>query len=99
MLGVNPERARALHPLQGLQQSGRGEDELQSFIRANAAEFLARQRGTRSGDDPEDLHKFRVATRRIRSLLRSTRGQLDDRVGGAAQGRAQVARLAARRGP
>ena len=30
----------------------------------------------------EDLHKFRVATRRIRSLLRSTRGQLVDRVEG-----------------
>ena len=55
------------------------DDELQAFIRENAAEFVARQEGTRSGADPEDLHKFRVATRRIRSLLRSTRGQLDDR--------------------
>ena len=71
------ERTEALHPLLGLEQSD--EDELQSFIRANAAEFVARQEGTRSGADPEDLHKFRVATRRIRSLLRSTRGLLADR--------------------
>jgi CHAD domain-containing protein len=82
MPGVTSERAEALHPLHGLQPSEREPDELQSFIRTNAAEFLARQSGTRRGDDPEDLHKFRVATRRIRSLLRSTRGQLDDRVEG-----------------
>lgn len=71
-------KTEALHPLQGLERDN-DEDELQSFIRANAAELVARQQGTRSGADPEDLHKFRVATRRIRSLLRSTRGQLDDR--------------------
>jgi CHAD domain-containing protein len=76
------ERADALHPLHGLEESQRGDDELQAFIRATAAEFVARQEGTRSGADPEDLHKFRVATRRIRSLLRSTRGQLEDRVEG-----------------
>jgi CHAD domain-containing protein len=34
--------------------------------------------GTRTGTDPEDLHKFRVATRRIRSLLRSTRSLVED---------------------
>ncbi len=34
--------------------------------------------GTRSGADPEDLHKFRVATRRMRSLLRSTRKLVSD---------------------
>ena len=70
----------ALHPLQGLEPSP--DDELQAFIRANAAEFVARQEGARTGADPEDLHKFRVATRRIRSLLRSTRGQLEDRAEG-----------------
>ena len=76
---MDVERAEALHPLHGLEESDRVEDELQAFIRKNAAEFVARQEGTRSGADPEDLHKFRVATRRIRSLLRSTRGQLDVR--------------------
>jgi CHAD domain-containing protein len=76
---VKTERPEVLHPLQGLERSGDDEDELQAFIRVNAAEFVARQKGTRSGADPEDLHKFRVATRRIRSLLRSTRGQVCDR--------------------
>jgi CHAD domain-containing protein len=76
---VQTERPEALHPLQGLDRSGDDEDELQAFIRVNAAEFASRQKGTRSGADPEDLHKFRVATRRIRSLLRSTRGQTGDR--------------------
>ena len=76
---MDVEHAEALHPLHGLEESHGVEDELQEFIRTHAAEFVARQEGTRSGADPEDLHKFRVATRRIRSLLRSTRGQLDDR--------------------
>jgi CHAD domain-containing protein len=34
--------------------------------------------GVRLGADPEELHKQRVATRRLRSLLRSTRSQLAD---------------------
>jgi CHAD domain-containing protein len=76
---VDVERAAALHPLHGLEEGEPVDDELQAFIRKNAAEFVARQEGTRSGADPEDLHKFRVATRRIRSLLRSTRRQLEDR--------------------
>ena len=70
----------ALHPLQGLEPSP--DDELRAFIRATAAEFVARQAGARTGADPEDVHKFRVATRRIRSLLRSTRGQLENRAEG-----------------
>jgi CHAD domain-containing protein len=32
--------------------------------------LLAREAGTRSGDDPEDLHAMRVATRRIRAAWR-----------------------------
>jgi CHAD domain-containing protein len=79
MRACKPSAQRGPPPLQGLGRSGDDEDELQAFVRVNAAEFVDRQRGTRSGADPEDLHKFRVATRRIRSLLRSTRGQLDDR--------------------
>ena len=41
--------------------------------------MAAHEAGTRLGSDPEDLHKFRVATRRIRSLLRSTRSLVEDR--------------------
>jgi CHAD domain-containing protein len=76
---MDAERVEALHPLHGLDESEPVDDELQAFIRKNAAEFVARQEGTRSGADPEDLHRFRVATRRIRSLIRSTRRQLKDR--------------------
>ncbi len=36
--------------------------------------------GVRTGDDPEDLHKFRVATRRTRALIRATRPLLGDRL-------------------
>ena len=33
--------------------------------------LLARDPGTRRGDDPEDLHQLRVATRRLRAFLRA----------------------------
>ena len=76
---ANMETARraALHPLAQLDADTR-DDGLQAAIRANAAELAAREAGTRSGADPEDLHKFRVATRRTRSLLRSTRKLVAD---------------------
>jgi CHAD domain-containing protein len=75
---VDIERAPALEPLAGLEPFEAQDDELQGVTRANAAELTEREPGTRSGADPEDLHKFRVATRRIRSLLRSTRKWLSD---------------------
>ena len=34
--------------------------------------------GTRRGDDPEDLHQLRVATRRMRAFLRAARPLLDE---------------------
>ena len=37
-------------------------------------------RGHRLGDDPEDLHKYRVATRRSRALIRATRPLLGERL-------------------
>jgi CHAD domain-containing protein len=75
---VDTDRIDTLHPLAGLEPDAGEDDELQAVIRANAGELAEREAGTRSGADPEDLHKFRVATRRIRSLLRSTRSQLRD---------------------
>jgi CHAD domain-containing protein len=46
-------------------------------IRAHLAtqlrNLIARDPGTRLGDDPEELHQLRVATRRLRALLRTTR--------------------------
>ena len=65
-----------LHPLAGLEQ--REEDELQRGLRGYAQELVDREPGVRLGGDPEELHKQRVATRRARSLLRSTRAQLAD---------------------
>ncbi len=40
-------------------------------------QLLAHDPGTRRGDDPEDLHQLRVATRRLRAFLRCARPLLD----------------------
>ena len=66
----------ALHPLAGLEP--REDDELQAVLRGYTRELREREPGVRLGADPEELHKQRVATRRLRSLLRSTRAQLAD---------------------
>ncbi len=39
--------------------------------------LLAHDPGTRRGDDPEDLHQLRVATRRLRAFLRTARPLVD----------------------
>lgn len=40
-----------------------------AVLGANAREMVAREPGTRLGDDPEELHAMRVAIRRLRSAL------------------------------
>jgi len=40
-------------------------------------QILASDPGTRRGDDPEDLHDLRVATRRLRAFLRCARALVD----------------------
>lgn len=40
-------------------------------------QLLAHDPGTRRGDDPEDLHQLRVATRRLRAFLRCARALVD----------------------
>ena len=70
------EPMATLHPLAGLEP--REDDELQAALREHVRELLDREPGVRLGADPEELHKQRVATRRLRSLLRSTRSQLED---------------------
>lgn len=67
------ELVQALHPLRALE---REDDDLQRVLRDHAKEVRDREPGVRLGIDPEEVHKQRVATRRLRSLLRSTRGQL-----------------------
>ena len=39
-------------------------------LRRSFAELLQQEPGTRLGDDPEALHRMRVATRRLRAMLR-----------------------------
>jgi CHAD domain-containing protein len=65
-----------LHPLAGLER--REDDELQAVLRGHVRDVIEHEPGVRLGADPEELHKQRVATRRLRSLLRSTRSQLQD---------------------
>jgi CHAD domain-containing protein len=52
----------------------RPDDSVATHVRAQldvqVRELLAREHGTRSGTDPEDLHQMRVAVRRIRSVLK-----------------------------
>ncbi len=44
---------------------------LRLMLRRQYEQLLARDAGVRLGTDPEDLHQFRVATRRLRAVLRA----------------------------
>jgi CHAD domain-containing protein len=46
-------------------------EHLRAQLRRQYDEILAHDPGTRRGDDPEDLHQLRVATRRLRAFLRA----------------------------
>jgi CHAD domain-containing protein len=48
-----------------------------STLRAQLEAIRACEAGTRTGRDPEDLHKMRVAVRRLRAMLRATRPLFD----------------------
>jgi CHAD domain-containing protein len=52
-------------------------DPVRARLREQLGEMLAHDPGTRLGADPEDLHDFRVAVRRLRALLRTARGSVD----------------------
>jgi CHAD domain-containing protein len=52
-------------------------EHVQARLQAQYEEILAHDPGTRLGEDREAVHKFRVAVRRARSLLRSARAMLD----------------------
>ncbi len=47
---------------------------VQAMLEAQYMEMVALDPGVRLGDDPEDLHRLRVATRRLRAILRAGRG-------------------------
>ena len=52
-------------------------ERIQARIGEQHEEMLAHDPGARLGEEPEAVHKFRVAIRRLRSVLRSARPMLD----------------------
>jgi CHAD domain-containing protein len=52
-------------------------DVVRGALAASAVRLLTRDAGVRIGEDPEDVHQARVATRRLRSDLRTFRDFLD----------------------
>jgi CHAD domain-containing protein/adenylate cyclase class IV len=53
-------------------------EHLRHLLEVQLAELEAHDPGVRLGEDPEDVHRFRVATRRTRALVRATRPVLGD---------------------
>jgi len=52
-------------------------DHLRAMIAAQYHALLAHDPGTRVGANAEDLHRFRVATRRLRAVLRAVKGMVE----------------------
>ncbi len=52
-------------------------EHLQAMLETQYRAIVAHDAGTRLGRDPEELHKMRVATRRLRAFLRTGRPLLD----------------------
>jgi CHAD domain-containing protein len=52
-------------------------DLVRAALERNSDELARRDPGTRLGHDSEDLHQFRVATRRLRAILRAARPMLE----------------------
>jgi CHAD domain-containing protein len=69
LLGVGPEKAVHRGSTTPELVTGMLADQLRAI--------LAHDPGTRLGDDPEELHDMRVATRRARAVLRTARPLLD----------------------
>jgi CHAD domain-containing protein len=53
-------------------------EHVRAMVAEQVAELVAHDPGTRLGEDPEELHQTRVATRRLRAVLRAARPLLDD---------------------
>jgi CHAD domain-containing protein len=73
---------RALEPpdvtaVRRLPASPSASDVIRNALAASVARLVAHDPGVRLGDDPEDVHQARVATRRLRSDLRTFRDLLD----------------------
>jgi CHAD domain-containing protein len=53
-------------------------EHVRAYLRAQVAEIERTDPLIRSGDDPDAIHDFRVAVRRMRSVLKSTRALYDE---------------------
>ena len=63
---------------------------LRAQLRIQLARILAHDPGARTGDDPEDVHQLRVATRRLRAFLRAARELVDSEWADDVRARAAV---------
>ncbi len=57
-------------------------DDLRALLERQLRAIERTSPGVREGVDPEDLHRFRVATRRSRSLIRASRPLIRDQLAG-----------------
>lgn len=64
-------------PIRPVDQDSTGREIIRAAISRSVRTFLERSPGTRTGDDPEDLHQARVSIRRLRSDLRTFSPLLD----------------------
>ena len=84
---LQPKLYRALDLAAAGRASGRARrstppgEALGIALEAEYRALLAHDPGTRRGDDPEDLHQLRVATRRLRAFLRAARPLVEQRMG------------------
>jgi CHAD domain-containing protein len=69
-LGLDPQA------LPAVRRNASAVEHLQARLERLHEQLLAHDPGTRLGEDPEDLHQHRVATRRLRALLRAARPML-----------------------
>jgi CHAD domain-containing protein len=70
-LGLDPKAA-----VPTVRRNASGVEHLQARLERLHEQLLVHDPGVRLGDDPEELHKLRVATRRLRALLRAARPML-----------------------
>lgn len=69
-----------LPPVRRLRRTSPPLEQLRSLLEQQLRELERSDPGVRLGDDAEDLHRYRVATRRSRALIRATRPLLGDRL-------------------
>jgi len=78
--GLRPEVAPDLGPTEVDASMSAGEVAF-AILRRHFATMLAHEPGVRLGEDPEELHDMRVATRRLRATLKLYSGALPKRAG------------------